>query len=222
MLKILLLSSSLLLTGSAYAQVGVRAGGNITGLATPQQASSPTTETNSHVGYQVGLYYQVALTKRLSLVPEVQFSRESQQVFTSNSDYLDGGFHSDHELRLSYLNVPVLLRAAVGPLYVEAGPQASLLVGGYGRGTLLGSGFYPYSRPIDQAARERYRELDAGVSVGIGAKLPAGLGLSLRVYRGLVPIDQPSSSSDTPIPQTGNKVYRQTAQASLTYQLAAH
>jgi hypothetical protein len=78
--------------------------------------------------------YVQALTKRLSLVPEVQFSREQQAV------YRDGGsssfsYHSVYDLRLSYLNVPILLRMALGPVYLEAGPQVSLLVGGSGTGT---------------------------------------------------------------------------------------
>jgi hypothetical protein len=214
------LLGSMLLTSSAYAQLGLRAGGNVTGLVTRHQGGGSSTDANSHVGYQVGLYYQLALTKHLSLVPEVQFSRESQQVHAMNSDYADAGFSSEYELRRSYLSVPVLLRAALGPVYLEAGPQASFLVGGHGDGTTLTAGFNPSSYPVDQAATDRYRRIDAGFAVGVGVKLPASLGLSLRAYQGLVTMDRPHTVyRPAAMPYAAGYNYRQTLQASLTYQL---
>jgi hypothetical protein len=173
---LLLLGSSLFFTSTAYAQLGIRAGTNLLNFSKESTYNDASTSTTSRVGYQVGVYYQQLLTKRLSLVPEVQFSREQARVevasFTNPQNYLRG----DYRLHLSYLNVPVLLRLAFGPVYLEAGPQVSLLVGGRGQGqteALIG-GDVLSKRDIDQAATERFRRLDAGASLGVGVKLPAG------------------------------------------------
>jgi hypothetical protein len=219
----LFLSSGLLLAGSAHAQLGLRVGGNATGVTSERLLSNEATKNRSQVGYQVGVFYAQALTNHLSLVPEVQFSRERQAVF------IDGGspslrYHSDYELRLSYLNVPLLLRVALGPVYLEAGPQVSLLLGGSGKGSTSSSDFQGVENyfAIDQAATERYRRFDAGPCLGVGVKLPAGLGLSLRAYQSLVPFSrdyQYLTSQPSDIPYSSGKQHRQTLQASLAYQL---
>ncbi|RZL07127.1 MAG: PorT family protein [Hymenobacter sp.] len=219
----LLLGSSLLLTGTAYAQLGARIGANLLNFSQESTYNDASTSATSRVGYQVGVYYQQPLTKRFSLVPEVQFSREQAHVdvesFTNPQNYLRG----DYRLRLSYLNVPVLLRLALGPVYIEAGPQASLLVGGRGQGQTqaLVGGDVISGRTIDQAATDRFRRLDAGACLGVGVQLPAGLGLSVRAYQGLVARDRDYAYQQTAIPSMGSEMYRQTLQASLTYQLLA-
>jgi hypothetical protein len=127
----LLLSGSLLLARPAYAQLGLRAGANTLDLRLTDTRVF-TSSTTSRLGYQVGIYYQVPLRKQLTLVPEVQYSRERltyTQTNYSRSYYLPAP-DRQYALWLSYLNVPVLLRGTVGRVYVEAGPQGSLLLGG--------------------------------------------------------------------------------------------
>ncbi|RZJ93292.1 MAG: hypothetical protein EOO60_04940, partial [Hymenobacter sp.] len=147
-------------------------------------------------------------------------NRVAQERRTYN-DIVTPPMVSDYDLNLSYLNLPVLLRMALGPVYLEAGPQASLLIGGRGqgttKGTLLNKGMY--TRPIDQAATDRYTRLDAGFCLGVGARLPAGLGVSLRAYQGLAQLNRGNESTPTSIPYSGNYEYRQVFSASLTYQV---
>lgn len=211
---ILLVSGSLLLAGPAHAQLGLRVGGNLLRIA------SDSLVVSSRVGYQVGLFYQLPLTERLSLVPEVQLSRERVRV--TNSD-ATASVQTAYQLGFYYLNLPVLLRVALGPVYLEAGPQLSWLVGGRGEGTITYGG--TLVGRIDQAATERYRRFDAGPCVGIGVKLPANFGLSVRAYQGLGNMLRSDnfSYSDYAIPYAGQGgQHRQTLQASLTYQLSAH
>ena len=220
---LLLLGSSLLLTSSAYAQVGVRAGATwLSLMPSPIDArvGAASVKTSSQLGYQIGVYYQFALTKHLSLVPEVQFSRERQHVFIESSALIDANSQSDYNLSLSYFNVPILARLTLGPVYLEAGPQVSLLVGGQGEGSTRGSTMTSiYSYTIDQAATDRYKRFDAGICLGIGVKLPAGLGASLRAYQGMRQVNSNYVSNPTGIPYTANNEYRQVLQAALTYQL---
>jgi len=225
MSKLFLLASSLLLATSAHAQLGLRAGGNLSGqITSPFQhlLGGNSLQTNSHLGYQLGVTYLLPMSRHWAVVPELQFSRERESAsISSYSPTLSS--QADYRLNLSYLNVPVLLRLTLGPVYLEAGPQASLLVGGRGQGTLSYSGpgaaAITYDPLIDQAATERYQRFDAGACVDIGVQLPAGLGLSVRTYQGLVAMDRQVSYSPEVIPGSSSKAYRQTLQGSLTYQL---
>jgi hypothetical protein len=216
------LGSGLLLVSSAHAQLGVRAGGNLLNFNksfTPRSGAA-SVNNSSQVGYQLGVYYQVPLTKRLSLVPEMSFSRERQQVH-AGAYFSDGGFQSDYHLGVSYINLPVVLRLALGPVYLEAGPQASVLIGGRGEGITTYDGWTGTSQEsVGQNATDRYQRFDAGFCLGVGVKLPAGLGVSLRAYQGLVQLNRTDQRQvNNLIPYSANDEYRQTLQASLTYQL---
>lgn len=212
MKSLLFLSGGLLLASPARAQLGLRAGGNLLRIASDSLA------TRSRVGYQVGLFYQVPLAERWSLVPEVQLSRERVQVRTGEA----ASVQIAYQLGFYYLNLPVLARLALGQAYLEAGPQLSWLVGGRGEGDLTYGG--TVVGRIDQAATARYRRFDAGPCVGVGVKLPANFGLSVRAYQGLGCMLRPDGYdySTEAMPYAGrSRQHRQTVQASLTYQLAA-
>jgi hypothetical protein len=220
---LLLLGGGLLLSPLAHAQFGLRAGGTLTYLTTkdPDQSVSQTTATtNDKLGYQLGVYYRVKLSQRFSVVPEVQFSHENAGFHAFRSDAADGGYQGDYALSLNYVNVPLLLRAKLGPVYVEAGPQISLLAGGSEKGTDIYNGWAELIyQSVDRNITSRYRRFDVGPCVGVGVDLPAGFGVSVRGFQGLI------SSARNPASDSFNyykgQVFRQTLQASLTYQLAA-
>lgn len=222
-----LCSTGWLLAGPAHPQAGLRVGGSwMTQSTAPGEPllGAGSVETRSQLGCQVGVYYALPLAKRLCLAPEVQFSRERQQVETASGSPGSDTYWSAYHLTLSYLNLPVLARLALGPVYVEAGLQFNLLVGGRGEGAATVNTWDggAYSRAIDQTATDRYRRVDAGLCLGVGVKLPAGLGLSLRTYQGLVQFNRayaPYNPLD--IPHTANREYRQSLQVALTYQLPA-
>jgi hypothetical protein len=215
---LLLLGSGLLVASTAHAQFGLRVGGNLAKLRT-----APGTNLYSHsstqLGYQVGVTYQLPLTSWLALVPEVQYSDERTTLSEVNYTIADLNFEAESRMRMHYLNVPVLVRATLGPVYVEAGPQASYLLGGRQTGTTVSSSLFgpngqPYTarQAIDQPITEGHRRFDVGACVGIGAKLPAGLGISVRAYGGLTTLNNERQFLD-------GEHQRQTLQASLTYQL---
>jgi hypothetical protein len=213
-----LLSAGLLLASSAHAQLGVRMGGNTALFTMREPIGNENLATSRRVGYQVGLYYRVPLTKHLALVPELQFSRETFHVeYTpwtpAGVIYFEGRPRSTYNQLLSYVNLPILLRASLGALYLEAGPQLSLLVGGRADNGFAGSFLAVY-----EAATDSYRRFDAGPRVSAGVKLPAGFGVGLRAYWGLTKL----TSDENYSPE--NRLYtsfqhRQTLQASFTYQL---
>jgi hypothetical protein len=221
-----LVGSGILLSPLAHAQLGLRVGGTLTHLTTkaPDPAISQTTATtDSKLGYQAGAYYQVKLNERFSVVPEVQFSREMVDLHAFRSDADDGGYRGDYRLRLNYVSLPLLARVKLGPAYLEVGPQVSLLVGGSEKGTdVYGgwSGSFPLN--VDRDIMSQYQRFDIGPCVGVGVDLPAGFGLSVRGFQGLVSSTRsPDIAPNTFYSYYQGRTFRQTLQASLTYQLAA-
>ncbi len=215
-----LLSSCWLLASTAQAQLGIRAGGGLNTVTKNSDDGRNATAVQRKLGYQVGIFYQVPLSKHLSFVPEAGFSRER---FSVDKSYYSGEatIYSAYTQSLSYLNLPVLLRASLGAFYLEAGPQASILVGGRATGTQTVSGGFiigSYSTPIDAAATASYHRFDAGPCVGVGVQLPAGLGLGVRAYWGITKLTDEQAASQFGQSYPGFQ-RRQTLQASLTYQL---
>ncbi|GGF05087.1 porin family protein [Hymenobacter cavernae] len=217
MKRIIITLTGLLLTGAAQAQMGIRVGANAATVSAKTDDEFQHAEADSRLGYQVGVFYQQKLTKRISLVPEVQFSRQRTRLRIEESGIADGGYEANYRLRLSYLNVPVLARASFGRFYVEAGPQVGLLLAAHEKGnatygTIAGTHEAYFNRP----ATDGYHKLDVGLCSGAGVQLPAGFGLSVRSYTGL--------RSITDKPQNVNyygKLRNQVVQASLSYQFSS-
>jgi len=197
MKALLLLSSSLLISSAVHAQLSLRAGANVTSLSELFSRNSLPATSLAGVGYQAGLAYELPLGTRWAVVPELQFSRESQQLRREGYGFstypLPPGEYLIHDYRLScsYLNLPVLVRRYVGPVYIEAGPQVSLLAGGRGAGETRSVGPAPGSigpsvavtrQPIGQAATAAYQRLNAAACVGLGVRLPGGWQAGVRGY----------------------------------------
>lgn len=209
-----LLGISLTVASAAHAQFGVRLGGNVANLHTTEGQIVHSNSTEQ-LGYQVGVTYQLPLVSFLSLVPEVQYSLERMRLYQASTFVLDASFRANTRLRLHYVNVPVLARATFGPVYVEAGPQAGILLGGRQTGSNVVSSWgspTPTEYGIDQGVTDNNRRFDIGPCLGVGLKLPAGLGVSVRAYQGLVTLNEERSTAD-------GKFKRQSLQASLIYQL---
>jgi hypothetical protein len=215
-----LLGAGLLLSGSAHAQVGLRAGGNLSRLAIRSTQDGVSASNGARVGYEAGAFYQLPLGGSFSLVPELDFLHQSQHLLVQNYQFIDDGFKGDYRLTRSQLSLPVLARMSLGKCYLEAGPQLTYLVGARQMGTETYYGFGTYSLEVDRPATDRFRRLDAGLCVGVGLQLPSGVGVSLRAYQGLRPT---SIEPDTYTPYSqayAGPLYQQTLQASLTYQLS--
>jgi hypothetical protein len=213
---LLALGSLLLLAGSAQAQWGLRAGLNASTLHSASDSYELQARTRGGPGYQAGVFYEKPLGARLSLVPELQLSRQQTTLDVADYRVSDGSYQANYRLRLLYLHVPVLLRVRLGRVFLEAGPQASVLQAAHEKGTeVRGSIIGSSTTAIDRPATDRYRRLDAGLSAGLGVQLPSGFGLSLRAYQGLL-----SATREWEVYHYGGRLTNRSVQAALSYQLA--
>jgi hypothetical protein len=216
MRSILLLTSGLLLAGGAQAQVGVRAGLNSATFTNKAVRTGQQASTNARIGYQVSVFYKQKLSEHLTLVPELQFSRQSTNLDIEDYSVADGGYVAMYKLQTSYLHLPVLLRAHVGRFFVEAGPQASLPLAANEKGTeTIGTFVGSYSQVFDRPATDQYRRFDVGVVAGLGVQLPAGLAVGVRASAGLLSL----TSTQRSRPGYDGELRSQVLQASVSYQL---
>ena len=215
-----LLGAGLLLSHAAQAQLGVRAGALFSRLAYHQDQDYLLASTRPRVGYEAGVFYELPLGHHWSLVPELDFQRQNQQLRLASYQLIDAFFEGDYHLTHSQLSLPVLVRASLGKCYLEAGPQLTYLVGGRQVGHETLYGFATYSQDVDRPTAERFRRFDIGACVGVGVRLRAGWGVNLRAYQSLRATGL-GPGTYTPYGQTyATQLYQQNLQASLTYQLS--
>lgn len=210
---LLLAATGLLSCTVAHAQLGVRAGVLTAELSNNRGPYTPAS-SRSHLGYQVGVFYEAILDHHFSLVPELAFSHEYMLLRADN--YIEY-YGTNADVRLSYVTLPVPTRVSLGPVYAEVGPQFNLLLGGSERGTAFipnDSGLI-VGRSIDRPAAERYYRLDAGLLAGAGVQLRSGLGLGVRAYWGLRSLARPFP----PGQGFNGELRNYTLQASVSYRL---
>ncbi len=118
-MKQFILTICIAITGNAlYAQsgFGAKAGANFSKL----QFSSKNYSTKSVVGVHAGLFYKIGIGEKAGIQPEINFSTEGNKWSTTTTT---------GKVYESQVRVPIVFQYSVFKgIYVEAGPQYSLLV----------------------------------------------------------------------------------------------
>lgn len=112
----------------------------------------------------------------ISLHPEVLFSQKGVKY--------DSGSNSA-QIRLNYIDVPVLLRVKADGLFFEAGPQLGF----------LGGQKTEVNGNTVSTTINGLRKVDVGYIAGVGYQLPQGLELGVRYNGGISDVNDPSIST---------------------------
>jgi hypothetical protein len=199
--KLTLLMSFLIVSVScAYGQfsVGVKGGFSDSDLISKGIPDGYSFNTNRIQGFHVGLFTQIRLKKKFSLVPELQYSQRG---------FIDPG---NNALRntLSYLEMPVLITyAPIKFVSIELGPNVSYLLS---VATNL--------KPIGFSSKSLYKPVDLGVSGGLGINLTTKWSIVVRYYRGLTAL-MTINYYDGINPATTAYFYNKNFQASIAYRI---
>ena len=153
-------------SSSAFSQkleVGLKGGSN---FATQKLSSIQGVE--SIAGYHIGGFVYFKLPFLFGIQVEGQYSTQGSefqvnQIINKNN--------------LSYLNIPILIRNDFGPFNFHFGPQFGLLTDA----KLSVDG-------IKNNFKNQLLERDFSFVAGLGIRLPANLGLTLRYVKGLTNI----------------------------------
>jgi len=136
-------------------------------------------------GFYVGALLELPLGDVLSLQPEVIYSR--QGAVWEQKDIL-GEFKKD--LKLDYLNIPVMAKVNLGPLFLQGGVQFGFLVGkpevSYTRGA---------QRVTEKVDKDAYAAFDFGVGAGLGVNLSQHFFVEARYTHSLTNALDPNNNS---------------------------
>lgn len=122
----ILLASLILGTAQAQFRLGAKAGANIV------KVDGVSFKNQFRYGYLLGGFAEIFLSpdKKISLQPEVVFNQYSTTLDSSYKSIYQGIINSSQsKVKLNYLAIPLLLNYRIlGPLYIQAGPQFSILM----------------------------------------------------------------------------------------------
>ncbi|WP_139924882.1 porin family protein [Hymenobacter sp. DG01] len=186
MKQTLLLLLALLLAATAHAQLGIKAGINAAVLDGENLGS---TSTKYKTYYHAGIFYEADLIGPISIQPELLYSLQGSSFKDAVGNY---------DAKLHYLNLPVLAKVTVGPVFVEAGPQFGFLLRKDASGdvSVSSSGNGPYSS---------YKRGDLSLAAGAGLKL-GNLLVGGRFTAGVNDINDVRNLSGSNDPRLRNRV----------------
>jgi hypothetical protein len=170
-LMVLSLGSGTSLSSQNYnAQLGIKGGLNVADMSVDEWGAR-----NMRAGLHAGLYLRIPVIARLSLQPEILYSRKGvkisyTEIFTEVEVITD-----ETVFGLNYIDIPVLLTYHVyGGLNFHLGPYSGFLLraGIDPQRELLGIAEF---ENVDEINRRNFNEWDFGLS--------AGLELDFRSYK---------------------------------------
>ena len=136
-------------------------------------------------GFHAGGVLRWRLSDHVAIQPELVFSQQG-----SNNRNPRVPITLENKTKLSYLNLPILVKVYLGNVVnLQVGPQFGLLLAAQEVSQVSsgpnGSGF----RTVDDDVKDDYKG-DIGVCGGLGADLKNGLLLAARLNYGLSDIDK--------------------------------
>jgi hypothetical protein len=142
------------------AEYGIKAGINFAEL----WGEDALPESDRKVGYSFGVYASYKISKQLKLQPEVIWSLQGENSEKSG------------RYKISYVNIPVMLKWNEGNFYYELGPQFGLLT------------VHTAKSVPDELKLENFETFDFSVNAGLGYKLAEDWAIGLRYCQGLTNI----------------------------------
>ena len=159
------------------ARFGIKAG---VVLATVTGDGVSGTNKKNLVGAQAGIMADISFSDLISFHPELLYSQKGFR-YENGSNYIQS--------RLSYIDLPLLLRVKADGLFFEAGPQVGFLAGAKNESNS------PGLVPGSNTSTDGTRKVDIGYIAGVGYQLPQGLEIGIRYNGGISDVADPSGSS---------------------------
>ena len=125
-LATLLMAAFFMQSASAQFRIGAKAGTNVVKL------DGISFKDQFRYGYHLGGFAEIFLAKdkKFSIQPEVLFNQYSTSLDSNYKSLYENIINSSQSrVKLNYLSIPILLNyKLLGPVYLQAGPQFSVLM----------------------------------------------------------------------------------------------
>ena len=160
---VFLLTAAMVMTAASFAQdaksigFGLKAGANFANLKYDFDGDSESGDMK--VGINAGAFVNLPIGTNFAIQPELVYSAEG-----SKDD------ESDEKLNLNYLNIPIMFQYTASGFYAETGPQI---------------GFLMSAEAEDEDVKDLFESTNLSWGIGLGYKLPAGIGFGARYNLGL-------------------------------------
>jgi len=165
-----LVLAPLLVAQAQYARFGAKGGG---GFASPHGSDGSSDYTNYLGVFHIGGIVSYEFVSRIALQAELLYA---QKGFTYENYNFSASNEITGDLRLHYLELPLLFKLQKGGLFAEAGPHAGYL--------LSANDDFKLSNPDAGTpsfyTSDRLNRLDYGYTVGVGIMLDNGFFMSFR------------------------------------------
>ena len=153
--------------------IGLKGGLNISSID-----NSTNAIFSNRLGFNGGLYMNIPVNQAVSVQPEVVYSTQGAKYNLNGAE--------EHNLMLTYVNIPVMIQANVGRgVYAEAGPQIGLLASVKDQVDKVETGFF---------TSEDFKKTDVGLGLGLGYRGAGGFGVNVRYNLGLTNINNYGSN----------------------------
>ncbi|MBA9076211.1 MULTISPECIES: porin family protein [Rufibacter] len=182
MKKLFILVAAVVASYAAQAQssFGIKGGVNYSNLSGDLKEES---RFNNKLGFHAGLYLNAPIVGDFfSIQPEVLYSNKGFKYDDKVIATPLGETRYEGSANFNYIDIPVLARVKAGPLFFEAGPQASYLLSindktkKYIDGELVTS-------ETSTKSKDNYSDFEIGYAAGVGFATSGGITLGLR-YNG--------------------------------------
>ena len=186
------------LAPQAHAQFGVKAGVNAAVLQ-GRVGEDATYKTYFHAG----VFYESHLIGPLSIQPELLYSLQGSQLKGATTA-------ANYTSRLNYIQVPILVKATLGPVFAELGPQFGFLVAANESGItqVRSTNGNAVFRDVDQSSTSNYKRGDFALVGGVGLKLGQYLRVGGRFIGSFNDINKLQYLVGVNDPQLKNRVFQ--------------
>ena len=174
LLFFVLISAPLMLAQAQYARFGAKAGG---GFASTYGADGSSDYTNPLGVYHIGGIVSYEFVSRIAVQAELLYA---QKGFTYEDFIYAPGEDLSGDLRLHYLELPLLFKLQKGGLFAEAGPYIGYLLSASDDFRLSTAGTNPDVEPPSFYDSDHLQRFDYGYTVGLGIMLDNGFFMSIR------------------------------------------
>ncbi|WP_377487269.1 porin family protein [Pontibacter toksunensis] len=165
----------------AQSGFGIRGGANFSNLEGDLKNES---RYENKIGFHGGVTYGIDVIDNFFFIqPELLYSTKGFKYRDSEITLPTGStFRREGNINYNYIDLPVLAKIKAGPIYFEAGPQASYLlsVNNKTKESLNGD---PYSSSTKERDIDGLRRFEVGYAAGVGFATSSGISLGVR-YNG--------------------------------------
>ncbi|MCC9136481.1 porin family protein [Pontibacter silvestris] len=185
MKKLFIVFSFIIATASvanAQSGLGIRVGANLSNVEGDLQNEDLF---ENKLGFHAGLTYNIPIVGEFfSVQPELLYSNKGYK--NSDEEYtiplINDTYRREGKTNMNYLDLPILAKIKAGPIYFEAGPQASYLLS-VNNETELYRNDELQSSSTSQVDRDDMKKFEIGYAAGIGLATTTGFSIGVR-YNG--------------------------------------